>query len=324
MSTPRCLALTGFDSFWGCALAERLLDRPAAPRVVGLDLDRPLRGAERADFYPIDLTDPAADARLAEVLVESGAEVLVHLAHHPSPWPSRSGQVDHGLETLGTQRVLDAVAAAGLTRLVMVSSTMLYGARPDNPNFLTEAHPLRGQPDGLWVHHRIEAETRVREWSESHPDTEVCVLRSCWALGPQHTDEITRFFSRAAVPTCLGHDPLMQFIHEQDLLEVMERATCESHPGLFNVVGRGVWPLSTLLAMAGRRRLPLPTAVLDRLPRLSAWEPGPDPPAAFYDYLRYLWIADGERGWSEFGPPRYTGREAWAAFVSAQRMEQYR
>lgn len=321
MSIPGCVALTGFDSFWGRALAERLLDRAAAPRVVGLDLERPLRGAERADFYPLDLSDPAADARLSEILVESGAEVLVHLAHRPSPTLVRPA--DHALETLGIRRLLRATEAAGLARLVMVSSTMLYGARPDNPNFLTEAHPLRGQPDGHWVHHRIEAESRVRDWSESHPETEVCVLRSCWTLGPQHTDDITRFFSRPVVPTCLGQDPLMQFIHEQDLLGVIERAACESHPGLFNVVGRGVLPLSTLLALGGRRRLPLPTALLDRWPRLSAWEPGADPPAAFYDYLRYLWVADGERGWSEFGEPRYTSREAWASFVSAQRIEQY-
>lgn len=324
MSSPRCLAVTGFDSFWGCGLVERLLERSEAPRVVGLDLDRPLRGAERAEFSSIDLTDPHADTRLAEILRDSGTEVLVHLPPGSPACASYRGEPDGSDQTLATRRLLHAVESVGLARLVMLSTTMLYGARPDNPNFLTEAHPLRGQPDGLWVHHRIEAENRVREWSDRHPETEVCILRSCWAVGPRCGDDIARFFSRSAVPTCLGHDPLMQFIHELDLLNVLERAACEPHPGVFNVVGPGVWPLSTLLAMAGRRRLPLPTALLDRVPGLSAWDLGEEPPSAFYDYLRYLWVADGERGWSEFGHPLYSGREAWAAFVSAQRMEQYR
>jgi hypothetical protein len=49
-----------------------------------------------------------------------------------------------------------------------------------------------------------------------------------------------------------------------------------------------------------------------------------DHPAAFYDYLRYLWVADGERGFSAFGEPIYSTREAWMAFVSARRMLRYR
>ena len=49
-----------------------------------------------------------------------------------------------------------------------------------------------------------------------------------------------------------------------------------------------------------------------------------DPPAGFYDYLRYLWVADGERGWNAFGEPVYTTREAWISFVSARRMRRYR
>jgi hypothetical protein len=49
-----------------------------------------------------------------------------------------------------------------------------------------------------------------------------------------------------------------------------------------------------------------------------------DPPAAFYDYLRYLWVADGQRGWEAFGEPVYSTKEAWISFVSARRMRRYR
>jgi hypothetical protein len=49
-----------------------------------------------------------------------------------------------------------------------------------------------------------------------------------------------------------------------------------------------------------------------------------DPPAAFYDYLRHLWVADGARGWDAFGEPVYSTREAWISFVSSRRMRRYR
>ena len=91
------------------------------------------------------------------------------------------------------------------------------------------------------------------------------------------------------------------------------------------MVGRGVLPLSTLLRLARQADPAAPGAAA-----LSAWRYYPsqsqtgDPPAGFYDYLRYLWVADGRRGWEAFGEPVYTTQEAWISFVSARRMRRYR
>ena len=49
-----------------------------------------------------------------------------------------------------------------------------------------------------------------------------------------------------------------------------------------------------------------------------------DAPEGFADYLRYLWVADGSRGWEAFGEPTYTTKEAWISFVSTRRMRRYR
>jgi UDP-glucose 4-epimerase len=143
-------------------------------------------------------------------------------------------------------------------------------------------------------------------------------------MGPRFSDRVVRYFDRPIVPTMLGYDPLLQFIHEEDLLRVFEAAVLESHPGVFNVVGRGVLPLSTLIALAGKRTLPLPPPLLYRFVSVLSQSQTGDRPAGFWDYLRYLWIADGERGWTEFGAPIYSTREAWIAFVSSRLMSRYR
>ena len=121
-----------------------------------------------------------------------------------------------------------------------------------------------------------------------------------------------------------GYDPLIQFVHEEDCLHAYERATREPHPGVFNIVGRGVAPLSTLLRLAGKRILPLPAPILFRMTYYPSQAQTGDPPAAFYDYLRWLWVADGARGFDAFGEPVYTTKEAWISFVSERRMRRYR
>jgi UDP-glucose 4-epimerase len=321
LSSPGVIAITGLGSFLGRALVDRLLARSSGLRIVGLDKRRPFRLDERVNFHSVDLTEPTADSRVAEVLAQERVEAVVHTAFRAQP--TANIEMDHELETIGSLHVMNACAATKVKRLVVVSSTMLYGPWPDNPNFLTEEHPLRGHPGSHSVANRAQVESLLAEWRDRHPDTEVTVLRNCWIFGPRYLDHVVRFFSLPVVPKLMGYDPLMQFVHEEDCLHVLETATLHSHPGVFNVVGAGVLPLSTILRLAGKRILSLPPAILYRMAYYPSQGQTGDPPEGFYDYLRYLWVADGQRGWDAFGEPVYTTREAWMSFVSARRMRSY-
>jgi len=320
MDAPRVVGITGLGTFLGQRLAERLARRGV--RVVGLDVRRPYRIAQKIHFQRLDLADPTADARLADLLARERIDTLVHVAFRARP--SADLEADHELETIGSLHVLNACAASKVRRLVFSSSTMLYGPWPDNPNFLTEDHPLRGHPDAHQVLDRVEAESLLAGFGRRHPDVEMTVLRPCWIMGPSYLDPVVAYLERPVVATLLGYDPLLQFVHEEDCLRVYERATLESHPGVFNVVGTGVWPLSTLLRLAGKRSLALPAPLLYRLGDYPSKAQTGDAPAGFYDYLRYLWVAAGERGWAAFGEPEYSSKEAWIAFVSSRRMRRYR
>ena len=164
----------------------------------------------------------------------------------------------------------------------------------------------------------------VQELRAQPADTEVTVLRHAWIMGPSVWNRVVRYFSLPVVPMVLGYDPLLQFVHEEDCLHAFERATREPHPGVYNVVGSGVAPLSTLLRLAGKRILALPSSLLYRMAYTPSQAQTGDPPAAFYDYLRWLWVADGARGFETFGEPVYTTKEAWISFVSSRRMRRYR
>jgi UDP-glucose 4-epimerase len=322
LSAPGVIAVTGLRTLVGSRLVERLVERAPALRVVGLDRRRPFRLDGRVRFHRVDLTDPTADSRLAEVMRRERVDALVHCAFRRDPTPDI--EMDHEVETIGSLHVMNACAATKVKRLVVASSTMLYGPRPDNPNFLDESHPLRGHPDAHNVRNRVEMESLLADWAVRHPDAEVTVLRTGWMIGPSHWDHVVRFFALPVVPMVMGYDPLLQLVHEEDAVQAFERAVLAPHPGVYNVVGTGVLPLSTLLRLAGKRILPLPAPLLYRMAYYPAQGQTGDPPAAFYDYLRYLWVADGRRGWEAFGEPVYSTREAWISFVSSRRMRRYR
>ncbi len=319
---PRTVAITGLATFVGRRLTERLRESHPNLQLVGVDRRKPYSLDLSVRYHEVDLTDPTADSRLAEAFEKEGVEAVVHAAFRRTPTPDL--ETDHELETIGSLHVLNACAATRVRRVVLASTSMLYGPWPDNPNFLTEEHPLRGHPRAHCINNRVEVEEIVARWSARHPEAEVTVLRPCWVMGPRHVDSVVSYFEPPVVPTLLGYDPLLQFVHEEDCLRVFEQAVMESHPGVFNVVGRGVLPLSTVLRTAGKRALPVPAAILYRLRAIPSQAQTGDPPEAFFDYLRYLWTAAGEKGWDAFGEPLYSTREAWASFVSSRRMRRYR
>jgi len=318
---PRNIALTGLRTFLGRRLAERLAASRTRRNLVGVDLHRPHGLDPRVRFHAVDLTAVEAGSRLADVFQKEEVEVVVHLAFRREP--SSDLDADHELDTIGSLRVLQACAAARVKRLVVASTTMVYGPHPDNPNYLSEEQPLRGHPQAHCVQNRVEMEGLVADWARRHPHAQVTVLRPCWTVGPNVRSAVIRYFSRPLVPTLMGYDPLLQLVHEDDCLHAFERATLQPHPGIFNIVGRGVAPLSVLLRSAGKRPLPIPPPLLHRLRYYPAEAQAGDRPEGFTDYLRYLWVAAGERGFAAFGEPLYSTQEAWMALVSSQRMRQY-
>lgn len=316
VTQPRCIAITGQGSALADGLARRLLERVPGIRVVaiGTRLSTALRG--RVELLPLDLGEDSAGEELAAFCDRSAVDVLAHLPFEPAPGETFEGEP--GWLARAADQVAVAMARCDVGRLVVASSTMLYGARADNPNFCLEERPLDAHADSAWLRDQRLAEEAVRRIGVEHPRRQVCVLRQCWAAGPGCLDPILAYLGAAIVPAPLGRDPLLQLIHWRDLLDVYEQVVLEPHRGVFNVVGEGVLPLSRLLAIAGRQRLPLPRRLLHALPGAPSLGPGDESPDAFFDFLRYLWVADGTLGWREFGRPHYTTQEAWIAFVASR------
>jgi UDP-glucose 4-epimerase len=315
----RSIAVTGALSFLGRSLVGLLERDPGTARVVTLDLDAPAGAGRKTRSYPIDLTQPTAGAKVGEILRAERVDALVHLAFLSTP--THAEAFAHELESVGTMHVVRAAREAGTPRLVLASSTTLYGPHPKNPNFLTEQAPLRGIKGCRFLADKIEAEREVGKLK----GTQVVILRLAPVLGPSARGWVPRWLSRRAVPTLLGYDPLVQLLHELDAVRALELALHTTGSGVFNVVGQGVLPLSTVVKLAGRVAVPVPEPLL-RFGTAALFTAGlGEAPPFFLAFLRHLCVADGTRAATELGyVPFYTCKEAALDFGGALRLRDAR
>jgi len=298
-SAGRVVAVTGACTYLGGELLRRLEEDPRYTRVLALDVRAPAQIGGKVEFVKLDLTQPTVDSELATLLQQAKVDTFVHgafLSH-----PTHAAEWAHELEDVGTMHVLNACAAVEPRRFVMVSSTLVYGAHPKNPNFLTEDAELRGHRDSRFVNDKVRAERQVARFASEHPNVETCVLRFAPILGPTVSNLYTRFFSRMVAPVMMGHDPLMQFVHEQDAAFALAQAIDSHATGPFNIIGKGVLPYTTVLALLGRVPVPMPQFVARSLTKLLWTTQIVGSPPSFLDFLLYLCVADGSRARNVLG-----------------------
>lgn len=319
----RTVAITGADAFLGRNLIGLLEDDDRVGKILAIDVKNPPTAGRKTRFYKVDLTQPSVDARLAEILAAEDVDTFLHLAFLASP--THASAWAHELESVGTMHVLNACRERRIAKFVLRSHTALYGAHASNPNFLTESHAVRGLPRTPFLADKIDAEKETRKYAQSVPESCVTILRFAPVLGPTASNFLTRWLSRRLVPTVLGFDPLLQFVHEMDALAALTLAIAYDVPGTFNIVGEGVLPVSTVVKLAGRTPLPLPWTVLQQLTALGWTAHAAEVPPSFLAYLRFLCVADGARAAAELGFfPSYSTREAVLDFGGALRLRDAR
>lgn len=299
MGDEHTVLVTGVAGYWGSRLAGELLQRGNC-RVLGLDQRPPVELIPELDFIQADFRDPL----LRDLLEVEQVDVVCHLAFQET---TRHSEGVFDLNVMGAMRFFTICAAAGVRQIVYRSSAGLYGAYPDNPAHLTEAHPLRAGRQLAYNRYWLEMESFLNGFNRQHPDSEIAVLRFAGIIGPSADTPFTRYLSWDAAPTLVGFNPMMQVIHEDDVVAALAHASLTGAAGVFNVATEPLLPLKRLLALAGVRPLPLlhPLAYSRRL------NPYRRRMSLEADYLRYRCTADTSRMSEELGfTPQFTADEA--------------
>ena len=195
----------------------------------------------------------------------------------------------------GTKQLLDHCVNHGVQSLVLVSSSYVYGAFPENPYYMDEDSPLAASHSYPEIRDLVEADTLASAFLWRYPHIRTCVLRPVNVLGYYVHSMIGQYLRERRVPTVLGFDPMMQFIHEEDLSEAVALALERGLQGVFNVAGPGEVPLHTAIEQSGGSKIAIPEPIMRPLfARLFRWGMLPYPAGAI-DYLKYPVTVSGAR-----------------------------
>jgi UDP-glucose 4-epimerase len=259
VSTPSVVLVTGVARHLGAQVASRLAADPRVERVIGVDLTTPTGEPARllagVEVRQIDLRSP----EIARLLGDEGVQAVAHLAVTTAvDYQSGGRGATKELNVIGTMQLLAACQQASeLRKLVIRSSTAAYGASFRDPAVFTEDTEPRQAPRGGFGRDVLDVEGYVRGFRRRRPKVVATVLRFAPFIGERAGTRLNRYFALPVVPTVLGRDPRLQFIHVDDALEVLRRAIVEDHPGTYNVAGAGVLTLSQAIRRAGRIAFPV-------------------------------------------------------------------
>lgn len=245
------IAITGVGGSLGGRVVRELSAELDLERIVGIDRAPPLLvTAPRFSFHQAD----PGTADLREVL--DGIDVVVHLG--ATLEPVRDDATVRTREVDAARRVIEAAAEAGVSRVVLTSSVLAYGAHPDNEVPLHEDSQLRATPGLAAAEHVVEVERWLDGWRALHPEVQVAVLRFALLAGPELDTALTRAFEAPRLPAVRGHRPPLQFLHPDDAVASVVHAVDAELDGAFNVCADGWLSYDEVAAVVGRRPLEVP------------------------------------------------------------------
>ncbi len=262
-------------------------------KVLGIDRrpfpDRP----KDIEHHRIDLRRKSA----TQLIRKKKPDCIIHLGviHNP-----QSGEA-FSFNLKGTAQLLEVAERLQVRKFVFLSSANLYGPNATSSSFLSEESPLLAAASSPEVRDLISLDMMVQSFFWKQPATETVILRPVHIVGPHLRNAPSKYFRLKRIPTILGFDPMVQLVHESDVVGALSRALEPGPRGVFNVVGRGQAPLSRLISVRGATSFPVPgplfEGVLDRMFRYKMTKfPSPE-----LDHLRYSCLVDGTRAERELG-----------------------
>lgn len=310
---PDAVYVTGGNGFLGRSVVAGLVSSGA--RVVSGDLREPVDRLEGVTYEIADVTDAAA---LTDQFSRHGVGTVVHLASIVNPGAATTPEQEFQVDVVGSRTVFDACLATGVRRVVVSSSGAAYGYHADNPDWLVESDPLRGNDDFPYSRHKRLVEEMLAELRVSHPQLEQVVFRIGTILGPTVRNQITALWDGRRIMRIAGSDSPFVFVWVDDVVSVMVRAVTGGPAGVYNVAGDGRMTVREIAAAMGKRTFVVPAPLLALALGVGhALRLTPHGPAQVA-FLRYRPVLSNDRLKREFGfTPTRTTREAFAGYVES-------
>ena len=280
------IVLTGIAGRFGCRVAQALAARH---EVIGIDR-RPCPGLpEGVRHERVDIRRRSAE----NVFRSEAIDAVIHLGVvHNFRAPSEELYVQN---VLGTETLLRYISNYNVKKLVLLSTSDVYGPMPTNSHFINEDAPLMASQRFPGVRSLVAVDRAVQSFFWRHQDIETTILRPAHIVGPNVRNAPSKYLRLKVIPTIMGFDPMVQVIAEDDLLRMIESCLEKNIRGVLNLTTTEPVPLSRILKIIGKPLLPVPYPLfkfyLERAwkYRITSF------PAAELDHIRFNAVLDTSR-----------------------------
>lgn len=243
--------------------------------------------------YKIDVRE-----EFSTILENHGVTDLLHLAWLLTPVhnPKKAFNVD--IE--GTKNALIQADKAKVEYFLHTSSTLAYGAHPDNPYPLTESDSLRGNEKFHYSYHKALAERIIEDFKEKHPDTmRIGRIRPSAILSYDNQNFVAEIL-RAGWRTSYimphpNKDTPIQFLHIEDALQGFQIMLEQRLEGAYNICPDTDVTVGQIPQILQGRGFRVPLSVLKVLVWLQWKLRISRAPPAYLDFVAYPFVASNEK-----------------------------
>lgn len=287
--------------------------------------------ARRSPDGPQPSPDASVEWRQADVSnanlepVLEGADAVVHLA-----WkfqPTHRPEETWATNAVGTRRVLDAVAHAGVGAFVCVSSVAAYSpVLHDDP--VDETWETDGASPAAYCREKAYVERALDTFACNHPEVRLVRVRPAFVFQRSSASEQRRIFGGAlARPALLDRNRIpvvpvpaglrFQAVHAGDVGRALATAATTEVSGAFNLAGTGVIRRDEIAELMGARTVETPARLMRR-GLDAAWHARLAPvPGSLLEAVMQLPLMSTARAETELDwRPRHTATDALDAILS--------
>ncbi len=277
--------------------------RPAPPELAGVR------------WIARDIAEPG----LAAILTEHRIDTVIHLASIVQPPRGQDAeQLAHRVDVIGTERLLAACVETGVRKVVVTTSGAAYGYWPDNPEWITEEHEVRGDPRFAYARNKRLVEELLARHREEHPGLAQLVFRPGTILGERTENQITDLFDKPVILGIAGTRVPFVFVWDRDVVQCLVDGALGEHTGTYNLAGDGVVTMREIAARLGKPYLPLPAGgvkvALAVLRRLGLTQYGPEQ----VGFLQHRPVLSNRKLVEELGCRPRSSRDTFELFARAR------
>lgn len=313
----RKVAITGISGYIGNQILQRLDKHDSVESIIGIDLKLPRFASSKLKFYSRDICRPFTD-----IFIDNKVSSAIHLAFAVKPTH------DHNrariIDIDGANNFMEACRQASVGQLIYMSSHSAYGPHPDNPNPLTEESLLRPIRSFQYSRDKAEADRMFQEFAKQNPNICVSIVRACPVIGPHAAGSVSTAMFKPVMMRLMGYNPQLQFVHEDDIADLLVTLLKQKLSGAFNAAGDGWLSYKDVIAATGKRCIVLPAGLISPILAVT-WTlrlQVQSPPGGL-EFIKYPAVlsTDKLKEASDF-KFRYNSRDALMSYLSTAKHQQ--